>query len=82
MIRKLTKAKKARRREINHAAVMAIYARARQRGSADYLAVNQASDPAQVAKIQAEAQERRNRRNAKRAKHWNGRVSHDTGSTS
>lgn len=43
-------------------AIMAIYERAKQGGSEDYLAINQPSEPERVAKIQAEAQERRDRR--------------------
>lgn len=61
MIRKLTKHKKSLRREANYAAVKPIYDAATQGVS---LAATK-SDPVRVAKIQAEAQERRDRRGQK-----------------
>ncbi len=66
MIRKMTRKKKHARYDANAAAVILIYQRATQGGSADYLAINQPSEPERITKILAEAEARRERRRAKR----------------
>ncbi len=65
-IRRLTPAKKRRRREKNYAAVKPIYDRAATTIPKEYLTVHQESEPERVEKIKAKTQERRDRRNAKR----------------
>lgn len=68
MLRHLFRSKKMKRKEANAAAVLPLYGRAADVMPAEYLARNQV-EPERVAKIQAAAQERRNRRNAKRLGH-------------
>ena len=63
--RKLTRKKKRERYDANAAAVLPIYERAKQGGSAEYLTVNQPSEPDRVAKVVATADERRQRRGTK-----------------
>lgn len=61
-VRRLTRKKKQARKDANYDAVSEIYARAKQRGSADYLVTNQESDPVVVQKILDLAAARRQRR--------------------
>lgn len=54
------------RREVRRERLLAIHARGAELIPADYLICHQPSDPIRVAKIKAKAEERRQRRNAKR----------------
>ena len=66
MLRHLFKSKKMKRKEANAAAVLPIYGVAATTLPADYLAVHQEADAATKAKILAQAESRRQRRNLKR----------------
>src|SRR5947207_1030868 len=56
----------ARNADKTSGALIDIYRRATQGGSADYLTINQESEPDRIAKLKQQAQERREKRNAKR----------------
>lgn len=62
---RLTNFKREQRKEANGKAVNTIYAVGASLFPADYLIRNQ-SEPERVAKVKAQAEERRQRRNAKR----------------
>lgn len=72
MIRRLTKVKKDLRRERNYRAVKAIYDRAATTFPADYLTCYQEADSITKNRVLDSAETRRQLRNAKRIRNWNG----------